>query len=151
MAKEYLWNIRVNGIRHEVLARDRGNSFDIYVDEEFRFNVRSDINLDIEEDLSVGSKRCRIVVYRGVPDLAVDGILMNAEAQLLKNDRRNKRLTIFGGLLLMVLGVIAMWAWTIIYAGGETHFGGFMGPVFAALSFGAGIALVIYTMKKRDI
>ena len=151
MAKEFTWDLRVEGTRHEVLARDRGNSFDIYVDEEFRFNVRSDINLDIEEDLSVGSKRCRIVVYRGVPDLAVDGILMNAEAQLLKNDRRNKRLTIFGGLLLMVLGVIAMWAWTIIYAGGETHFGGFMGPVFAALSFGAGVALVIYTMKKRDI
>ena len=151
MAKEFTWDLRVDGTRHEVLARDRGNSFDIYVDEEFRFNVRSDINLDIEEDLSVGSKRCRIVVYRGVPDLAVDGILMNAEAQLLKNDRRNKHLTIFGGLLLMVLGVIAMWAWTIIYAGGETHFGGFMGPVFAALSFGAGVALVIYTMKKRDI
>ena len=151
MAKEFTWDLRVDGTRHEVLARDRGNSFDIYVDEELRFNVRSDINLDIEEDLSVGSKRCRIVVYRGVPDLAVDGILMNAEAQLLKNDRRNKRLTIFGGLLLMVLGVIAMWAWTIIYAGGETHFGGFMGPVFAALSFGAGVALVIYTMKKRDI
>ena len=151
MAKEFTWDLRVDGTRHEVLARDRGNSFDIYVDEEFRFNVRSDINLDIEEDLSVGSKRCRIVVYRGVPDLAVDGILMNAEAQLLKNDRRNKRLTIFGGLLLMVLGVIAMWAWTIIYAGGETHFGGFMGPVFAALSFGAGVGLVIYTMKKRDI
>ena len=151
MAKEFTWDLRVDGTRHEVLARDRGNSFDIYVDEEFRFNVRSDINLDIEEDLSVGSKRCRIVVYRGVPDLAVDGILMNAEAQLLKNDRRNKRLTIFGGLLLMVLGVIAMWAWTIIYAGGETHFGGFMGPVFAALSFGSGVALVIYTMKKRDI
>ena len=151
MAKEFTWDLRVEGTRHEVLARDRGNSFDIYVDEEFRFNVRSDINLDIEEDLSVGSKRCRIVVYRGVPDLAVDGILMNAEAQLLKNDRSNKRLTIFGGLLLMILGVIAMWAWTIIYAGGETHFGGFMGPVFAALSFGAGIALVIYTMKKRDI
>ena len=151
MAKEFTWDLRVEGTRHEVLARDRGNSFDIYVDEEFRFNVRSDINLDIEEDLSVGSKRCRIVVYRGVPDLAVDGILMNAEAQLLKNDRRNKYLTIFGGLLLMVLGVIAMWAWTIIYAGGETHFGGFMGPVFAALSFGAGVALVIYTMKKRDI
>ena len=148
MAKEFTWDLRVEGTRHEVLARDRGNSFDIYVDEEFRFNVRSDINLDIEEDLSVGSKRCRIVVYRGVPDLAVDGILMNAEAQLLKNDRRNKRLTIFGGLLLMILGVIAMWAWTIIYAGGETHFGGFMGPVFAALAFGAGVWLMLRSLRK---
>ena len=50
MAKEYLWNIRVNGIRHEVLARDQGNSFDIYVDEEFRFNIPVNPNLDIAHD-----------------------------------------------------------------------------------------------------
>ena len=81
MAKDAIWNIRVDGIRHEILARDRGNGFDIYVDEEFRYNIRSDINLDIEEDLTVGSKRCRMVVYRGVPDLAVDGILLDAEAE----------------------------------------------------------------------
>ena len=150
MAKDGIWNIRVDGTRHEILARDRGNSFDIYVDEEFRFNVRSDINLDIEEDLSVGTKRCRIVVYRGVPDLAVDGILQNAEAQLLKAERRNRLLTIGAGLFLMLLGVVAIWAWTMIYAVGETHFGGFMGPVFAALAFFAGVWLIIHTVKKRD-
>ena len=150
MAKDGIWNIRVDGTRHEILARDKGNSFDIYVDDEFRFNVRSDINLDIEEDLTVGSKRCRIVVYRGVPDLAVDGILVNAEAQLVKAEKRNRRMTIFGGFLLMVMGVIAIWAWTMIYASGETHFGGFMGPVFAAAAFGAGVWLVIRTMRKSD-
>ena len=47
MAREYFWNIRVEGTRHEILARDKGNGFDIYVDEEFRFTVRSDINLDM--------------------------------------------------------------------------------------------------------
>ena len=151
MAKDGIWNIRVDGTRHEILARDKGNSFDIYVDDEFRFTVRSDINLDIEEDLTVGSKRCRIVVYRGVPDLAVDGILVNAEAQLVKAEQRNRRMTIFGGFLLMAMGVVAIWAWTMIYASGETHFGGFMGPVFAAAAFAAGIWLVIRTMRKREI
>ena len=150
MAKDGIWNIRVDGTRHEILARDKGNSFDIYVDEEFRFNVRSDINLDIEEDLTVGSKRCRIVVYRGVPDLAVDGILLNADARLLKEERRSRLLTVLAGVFLMGLGVVAIWAWTMIYAGGETHFGGFMGPVFAAAAFAAGVWLIIRTMKKRD-
>ena len=150
MAKDGIWNIRVDGTRHEILARDKGNSFDIYVDDEFRFSVRSDINLDIEEDLTVGSKRCRIVVYRGVPDLAVDGILMNAEAQLVKEERRSRLLTILAGVFLMGLGVLAIWAWTLIYAGGETHFGGFMGPVFAAAAFAAGVWLIIRTVKKRD-
>ena len=150
MAKDGIWNIRVDGTRHEILARDKGNSFDIYVDDEFRFSVRSDINLDIEEDLTVGSKRCRIVVYRGVPDLAVDGILMNAEAQLLKEERRSRLLTILAGVFLMGLGIVAIWAWTLIYASGETHFGGFMGPVFAAAAFAAGVWLIIRTVKKRD-
>lgn len=150
MAKDGIWNIRVDGTRHEILARDKGNSFDIYVDDEFRFSVRSDINLDIEEDLTVGSKRCRIVVYRGVPDLAVDGILMNAEAQLVKEERRSRLLTILAGVFLMGLGVLAIWAWTLIYASGETHFGGFMGPVFAAAAFAAGVWLIIRTVKKRD-
>ena len=150
MAKDGIWNIRVDGTRHEILARDKGNSFDIYVDDEFRFSVRSDINLDIEEDLTVGSKRCRIVVYRGVPDLAVDGILMNAEAQLVKDERRSRLLTILAGVFLMGLGIVAIWAWTLIYASGETHFGGFMGPVFAAAAFAAGVWLIIRTVKKRD-
>ena len=150
MAKDGIWNIRVDGTRHEILARDKGNSFDIYVDDEFRFSVRSDINLDIEEDLTVGSKRCRIVVYRGVPDLAVDGILMNAEAQLVKEERRSRLLTILAGVFLMGLGIVAIWAWTLIYASGETHFGGFMGPVFAAAAFAAGVWLIIRTVKKRD-
>ena len=150
MARDAIWYLRVEGTRHEILARDKGNSFDIYVDDEFRFNVRSDINLDIEEDLTVGTKRCRIAVYRGVPDLAVDGILMSAEAQIRKAERRSKRLTIAAGMLMMVLGVVAIWAWTMIYASGQTHFGGFMGPVFAAAAFAAGIWLIIRTMKKRD-
>ena len=150
MAKDGIWNIRVDGTRHEILARDKGNSFDIYVDDEFRFNVRSDINLDIEEDLTVGSKRCRVVVYRGVPDLAVDGILLNAEAEILRADRRNRRMTILAGFFLMGLGVIAIWAWILIYASGETHFGGFMGPVFAAAAFAAGVWLIIRTVKRRE-
>lgn len=150
MARDFDWTIRVDGTRHEILARDRGNSFDIYVDDEFRFNVRSDINLDIEEDLTVGSKRCRIAVYRGVPDLAVDGILLNAEAQIVKAERRNRRLAVFAGCFLMGLGLVAIWAWTLIYAAGETHFGGFMGPVFAAMAFGAGVWLVIHTLRKRE-
>lgn len=150
MAKDSIWSIRVEGTRHEILARDKGNSFDVYVDDEFRFNVRSDINLDIEEDLTVGSKRCRIVVYRGVPDLAVDGILVSAEEELLRAERRNRRMTMLGGVLLMAMGVVAIWAWTMIYASGETHFGGFMGPVFAAAAFGAGVWLVIRAMRKRE-
>jgi len=150
MAKDAIWNVRVDGTRHEVIARDKGNSFAVYVDDQFRFDIRSDINLDIEEDLTIGTKRCRIVVYRGVPDLAVDGILLNADAAIVKAERRNRNLTVLGGLFLIGLGLVAAWAWVTIHAGGESHFGGFMGAVFAAMVFFAGIGLILYANRKRE-
>ncbi len=149
MSKEYTWNIRVEGTRHEICLKDRGNSFDVYVDEEFRYNIRSDINLDIEEDLTVGTKRCRVVVYRGVPDLAVDGILMNVDEEIRRADRRNRILTILAGMLMMVLGTVAVWAWLFLYAGGESHFGGIGGPIFATAMFAAGVWLVVHTIRKK--
>ena len=149
MAKEYVWNIRVEGTRHEICLKDRGNSFDVYVDDAFRYSIRSDINLDIEEDLTVGSKRCRVVIDRGVPDLAVDGILLNAEANLLKADRRDRILAMLAGVLMMIMGIVAAWAWTFIYASGETHFGGVIGPVFAACMFAAGVWLVVRSIRKK--
>ena len=151
MAKDAIWNIRVDGIRHEILARDRGNGFDIYVDEEFRYNIRSDINLDIEEDLTVGSKRCRMVVYRGVPDLAVDGILLDAEAELLKKEIRSRRLTILCGIGLVLLGLFAMWMWIAMTASGVDFYFGAFGPIFAVLVSLAGVALTIYGIRKKGV
>lgn len=149
MSKEYVWNIRVEGTRHEVCLKDRGNCFDVYVDEEFRYPIRSDINLDVEEDLTIGGKRCRVVVYRGVPDLAVDGILLNAQADIVRADRRSRILAVLAGILMMVIATVAIWAWTFIYASGQTHFGGIIGPVFAAAMFAAGVWLVVRTVRKK--
>ncbi len=151
MAKEYFWNIRVDGTRHEIIARDRGNGFDVYVDDEFRFTVRSDINLDIEEDLTVGSKRCRFVVYRGVPDLAVDGILMDADAEIRKQEKRNKALTILSGVALILLGLFAMWMWMFMTLSGQDFYFGAFGPVFAILVSGIGVVLTIYGLRKKGV
>ncbi len=149
MKKENIWNIKVDGIRHEVYAEDKGNSFDIYVDDEFRFNVRSDINLDIEEDLTVGTKRCRIAVYRGVPDLIVDGILLNADAEIVRKERNERRLTIFAGLLLVVMGLFAMWMYIAMTASGQAFYFGAFGPIFAVLVSVAGVVLTLYGLRKK--
>lgn len=151
MAKEHIWNLRVDGTRHEVLARDKGNGFDIFVDEEFRFTVRSDTNLDIEEDLTVGSKRCRIVVYGGVPDLAVDGILMDAEAAIRMEEKRSRARTIFCGICLVLLGLFAMWMWIAMTASGEEFYFGAFGPVFAILVSLAGVVLTLVGLRKKGV
>ena len=149
MAKEYVWYVRVDATRHEVRAEDRGNGFDVYVDDEFRFQVRSDINLDIEEDLTVGGKRCRIVVYRGVPDLAVDGILLDADAKLVKEEKRNRIYTVLGGLFLIFLGTYAMFSWVYLKATDTYFIGGDFAPVFAVAAFAAGLWLVSRAFRKR--
>ena len=151
MAKEQIWNIKVDGTRHEIRCTDRGNSFDVFVDDEFRFNVRSDFNLDIEEDLTVGSKRCRVAVYRGVPDLIVDGILLNAEAELGKQERRSRTLTILGGIGLVLLGMFAMWMWITMTAIGQDFYFGAFGPIFAVLVSVAGVVLTIFGIRKKGV
>jgi len=151
MAKEYVWNLRVDGTRHEVLAKDRGNGFDISVDGEFRFTVRSDINLDIEEDLTIGSKRCRMVVYRGIPDLAVDGILMNAEEALRKQEKRSRMLTILSGIGLVLLGLFAMWMYIAMTASGQDFYFGAFGPIFAVFVSICGVVLTVYGIRKKGI
>lgn len=151
MAKEEIWNIKVDGTRHEIRCADRGNSFDVFVDDEFRFNVRSDINLDIEEDVSVGSKRCRIAVYRGVPDLIVDGILVNAEEAYRRQERRNRSLTILSGIGLVLLGLFAMWMWMAMTVSGQEFYFGAFGPIFAVLVSVAGVVLTIYGLRKKVV
>lgn len=151
MAKEYIWNLRVDGTRHEVLATDKGNGFDIYVDGEFRFTIGSDINLDIEEDLTVGSKRCRMVVYRGVPDLAVDGVLMNAEEALRRQEKRSRRTTILCGIGLVLLGLFAMWMYIAMIASGQEFYFGAFGPIFAVFVSLCGVALTIYGIRKKGV
>lgn len=151
MAKEHFWTIRVDGTRHEILAKDRGNGFDVYVDEEFRYTIRSDINLDIEEDLTVGSKRCRFVVYRGVPDLAVDGILLDAEARILREERRNRLLTILSGAILVLLGLFAMWMWVGMRLTGQEFYFGILGLVFAVLVSAVGVGLILYAVRKKAV
>ena len=150
MKDQQLWNIRVDGTRHEIYAQDKGNSFDIFVDGEFRFNVRSDINLDIEEDLTVGSKRCRIAVYRGVPDLIVDGILLNADAEIVRKEKNERRMTILAGVFLICLGMVAMTAWLILKITNTWYFGGAFAPVFAVLVTLAGVGLLIWVLRKRE-
>ena len=149
MKNEFFWNIKVDGTRHEIRCEDRGNSFDVFVDDEFRFNIRSDINLDIEEDLTVGSKRCRVVVYRGVPDLAVDGILMDAEAEIRKQEKRSRLLTILCGVGLVLLGLFAMWMWLAMMVSGQDFYFGAFGPIFAVLVSAAGVALTLYGIRKK--
>ena len=148
MEKEFYWNVTVDGRDYQVSCTDKGNRFALYVDGQFRRDVPIDRALDREEDLMLGSKCCRFVVYGGVPDLAVDGILLNAEAELLREEKRSRRNGILAGVFLLIMGTLAMYTWTMMELAGEIYPGRMLIPVFA-VGFLVGGVVMILRMRKR--
>ena len=148
MEKEFYWDVTVEGREYRVSCTDKGNRFALYVDGQYRRDVPIDRELDREEDLILGSKCCRFVVYGGVPDLAVDGILLNAEAELLREEKKSRRNGMLGGVFLVGMGTMAMYTWTMMEMAGEVYPGRALVPVFA-LGFLIGGIWQIIRMRKR--
>ena len=106
---------------------------------------------DSEYDIRIGGKRCQIVVYDGEPDLCVDGILIGAQAEMDRKDRRNKFLKILGGLFCIITSSYATFLWVIYEIGGKPIFGGVVSLIFIQIFFWGGIALFLYAFKKKKV
>ena len=151
MEKEFYGNVSVEGRDYQVSCTDKGNRFALYVDGQFRRDVPIDRELDREEDLMLGNKCCRFVVYGGVPDLAVDGILLNAEAELLRQEKKERRNGLLTGIFLLFMGAAALYTWTMMEALGENYPGRFLIPVFALGFLAGGIWKVLKSRKQGAV
>ena len=128
--------------------------FEIYVDGELELKVPRKMkhdDSDSEYDIRIGGKRCQIVVYDGEPDLCVDGILIGAQAEMDRKDRRNKFLKILGGLFCIITSSYATFLWVIYEIGGKPIFGGVVSLIFIQIFFWGGIALFLYAFKKKKV
>ena len=125
MAKEYSWNVNVDGVAHHVDCIPTNNKYQMFVDEDFLTNVyRKSVRamaLDgLEEKISVCGKECLFLVWDETPDLVVDGALLGRGIDYAsEKEKRNKGAkTVYGiifwiGVALMVLmGVCALLGWS---------------------------------------
>lgn len=149
MKKNLSWDLKINGTRHQVECFRRGSNFEVYVDGEYRFSVRSDESHDQEMDVTIGGKLCRFVVCDGLPDLEVDGILLNAEADFLKKEKRDRYFSIFFGVLLTVVGTFAVFSGILLKLAGEEFYGGWFTIVMAVAITLLGIWQIIHVLRNR--
>lgn len=152
MDKKMKWDAEINGETYVVECVPQKSLFEIFVDGELAIQVprkmRND-DSDSEYDLRIGGKRCQIVVYDGVPDLCVDGVLIGAQRELDERDRRYRRLMIFGGLFCIITSSYATFLWVIYEIGGKPIFGGIVSLLFIQIFFFGGIALLISGLRKK--
>lgn len=131
--KNLFWDVPVNGRYYRVQCVDNGSKFDLYVDEEYLTTVwkKHEIQEDLEQDIRISGKVCQFVVYDGEPDISVDGILLHAEEEYLHTMRKNRRYDILTGILMTIVGILAIFSFIVLKLGGEDIMGGWLALVMA--------------------
>lgn len=129
------WNVQANGRYYLVQCVDKGNKYDLYIDEEYLTTVwkKQEIREDLEQDIRVGGMQCQFVVYDGEPDISVDGVLLHAQEEYLRAERRSRRYDILTGILMTTVGILAILSFAALKRGGEEIMGGWLALVMAVL------------------
>lgn len=77
MKREYVWNVTVSGVAHQVGCRFAGDRYELYADGVYTVEVLRDrISTmwdGMQEPVFLFGKECLFVVMDEVPDLVVDG------------------------------------------------------------------------------
>ena len=150
MAKIMEWDVPVNGTIYHITCQRRENQYDFKLEGEPLYRLHADPEQMCEQDVRIGGKRCQVVVYEGVPDVVVDGILMGVDAAEKKNAKRRKVVSILAGILFMCVGLFAAFTYTAMTIVGQPVVGGFMSVVFGAMFFVVGIILLVTARKKEN-
>lgn len=152
MEKQLKWNVTIDGDFYAVECVTLKTLYEVYVDGELTIKVprklRSD-DSDSEYDLRIGGKLCQFVLYDGQPDLCVDGILLGAQQEMDRKERRNRWLKVLGGMLAVISSSYATFLWFVYKYAGDPIFGGVVSLIFIQIFFFGGIALMLSAIKKK--
>lgn len=152
MDNQLKWETEVEGEVYTVTCVKLKTLFEVYVDGELAIKVPRKMkndDSDSEYDLRIGGKGCQFVVYDGIPDLCVDGILLGAVREMEQKDRRNRWLKILCGMLSMVSSTYATYLWFVFEATGNPIFGGVVSLIFIQIFFFGGIWLILSALKRK--
>lgn len=150
--KDLAWKVPVDGRVYHVRCVDNGNKYDLYLDDEHLTRVwkQDDIRQDREQPVTIGGKVCQFVIYDGIPDLAVDGILLNAEAEYLKTEKSRRRFALFTGILQTLIGILACFSWVILTIGGGEVPGGWFALILVIGFTAMGIWQILRERKRKE-
>lgn len=149
---EYIWKVAIGEEEYEVRCVPMKTLYEVFVDGELAIKVprqMKNCDEDSEYDLRIGEKWCRFVVYDGVPDVAVDGILQGVEEDMRRKELRNRLLLGFGGMAVTCVSSFAVFLWYAFMVSGEPIFGGYVSLVFILFFVVGGIVMMLASLKKK--
>ena len=94
MAKEYSWDVNINGEIHRVFCERSTNKYILYVDDTFLINVYREFvrktQFGLETEVEICGKKCLFIVWDETPDLVVDGVMqgMNTDYEQAREKRK---------------------------------------------------------------
>lgn len=110
MGRATEWEIVLEGRTHKVSCELKGNKYILYLGDDHLTNVyrlsAKKMRYGMEEDILIGSERCKFVVWDEVPDLVVRGRMLgrNVDYATAKETRRGNMERLY--TMMAVLGVI---------------------------------------------
>lgn len=143
MAKVHEWEVPVDGTVYHISCQERGNQYDFRLDGEHLQRLIAGSDEMREQNVTIGGKRCQLVVYDGVPDVAVDGILVGVDAAERRAEKRRRLTSILLGILLVCLGTLAVFSYALMTLAGQTFFGGVFPLIFGIAFAAAGVWLLL--------
>jgi len=153
LAKDLKWNVIIDDAEHVVSCVTQTSLYDVYVDDELVIRVPRKMkndDSDSEYDLTVAGKRCQFVIYDGKPDLCVDGILIGAQDELDRLDRRSRRRRLFAGMGLIIASTYAIFLWFVYQLAGTPFFGGYVALVLFFVLIIVGVGLLLSVLRKKE-
>lgn len=125
MEREYVWNITIRGIAHQIGCRFAGDRYELYADGVYAVEVLRDrISTmwdGMQKPVSLFGKECLFVVMDEVPDLVIDGIMVRRKRSYEKVlCQRARRPYVGYGVLLgsCVLLLVAV-VWLLVSGRGQ--------------------------------
>lgn len=114
MAKEYRWEIMVDGKNATVVCVLQGNKYRLFLNDDHISDIYrlppKKMHYGLVEDIRIGNERCRFVVWEEIPDLVVDGKLVSrgVDFETARENRRRNMENMYTATA--VFGVVALFA-----------------------------------------
>lgn len=110
MAKEYSWQISIDGESHQVCCERVNNKYILYLDDEHLTNVYREfsrkMHFGLETEIEVCGKKCLFVVWDEKPDLVVDGVMQRKKLGYEQAREERKQSCCKGFRILFWIGLI---------------------------------------------
>lgn len=114
MAKEFNWDVSINGEDHRVCCVLSNNKYILYVDDEYLTNVYRksvwEMQLGLEAEVEICGKKCLFIVWDEKPDLVIDGVMQGKNTDYLQAREKRKqgcckwfRILFWAGIAVMCL------------------------------------------------